>query len=282
MNAPEFTLADYQATAEVIKVRTQHRPTIGIILGSGLGALADSVESATIIPYADLPNWPHSAVLGHSNRLVIGTLQGKTVLVQQGRSHFYEGWSMAQVTYPVRVMQMLGIKTLVVTNAAGGINKSFAAGDLMLIEDHINFPGLGGQTPLRGPNDEALGTRFPDMGRAYDRELRALAQATAKKHDITLRDGVYCGLSGPSFESPAEIRMLRSWGADAVGMSTVWEVIVARHAGIRVLGFSGISNVCIDSNDHVDETKHEDVLAMGQKKIVPNLIALLRGVLSAM
>ncbi len=281
MNAPEFTRADYQATANVIQARTTHRPNIGIILGSGLGTLADSVEAATAIPYSDLPNWPHSSVLGHSNRLVIGNLEGKTVMVQQGRSHFYEGWSMAEVTYPIRVMQALGIQTLVVTNAAGGLNKDFRAGDLMLIEDHINMLGLAGQNPLRGPNDEALGTRFPDMARAYDPKLQRLAKQIAAEKGITLHGGVYCGLAGPSFETPAEIRMMRAWGADAVGMSTVWEVIVARHAHMRVLGFSGISNMCIDSNDQVDETTHDDVLATGQRKIVPNLIALLRGVLAA-
>jgi purine-nucleoside phosphorylase len=279
MNSPEFTLADYQAAADVIQKRTAHRPTIGIILGSGLGSFADSAESADSIPYADIPGWPHSQVVGHGNRLIVGFLERKAVLVQQGRSHFYEGWSMAQATFPIRVMQILGLKTLIVTNAAGGLNMNFRAGDLMLITDHINLPGMTGHNPLMGPNDEQLGPRFPPMTVAYDLELRALARRVATAHGITLREGVYVGLSGPSFETPAEIRMLRGWGADAVGMSTVSEVTVARHAGMRVLGFSGISNVCIDNQQSDQVVSHEEVLDVG-KKIVPNLIAILRGVLA--
>lgn len=281
MNLPEFTLADYRAAADFIRGRTARRPAIGIILGSGLGDFVSAIHSPDVIAYADIPNWPHSKVVGHGNRLVIGELEGQTILALQGRAHYYEGWTMAQITFPVRVMQVFGIKTLIVTNAAGGINKEFQAGDLMLIRDHINLLGMGGMNPLRGPNDETLGPRFPDMSKAYDPQLRALARSVAAEKRITLREGVYAGLSGPNFESPAEIRFLRAIGADAVGMSTVSEVTVARHGGLRVLGFSGISNTTIDSEDAEAQTTHEEVLEAG-KQIVPNLIAVLRGVLRGM
>lgn len=281
MLASEFTLSDYRAAADHILRHTSHRPQVGLILGSGLSSFADSVEGADIVPYADIPRWPYSQVVGHHNRLVIGRLERQPVLALQGRSHYYEGWSPAQAAFPVRVMQALGIRTLIVTNAAGGLNPDFRAGDLMLISDHINLPGLVGHSPLMGPNDEALGPRFPDMTIAYDAGLRAQARQIASKHGITLREGVYVGLAGPAFETPAEVRMLRALGGDAVGMSTVGEVTVARHAGIRVLGFSGITNVSNTSQDEQALVSHEEVLDIG-KRIIPNLIALVRGVLAAL
>lgn len=282
MPANQFTRADYEVTADFILSRTQHRPTVGIILGSGLGSVADSVEDATVISYDDLPNWPNSHVIGHKNRLVIGKLQGQTVLVQQGRAHFYEGWTMQEATVPVRVMQVMGIKTLIVTNASGGLNKAFGAGDLMLITDHINLPGMIGQNPLRGPNDDSLGTRFPDMTVPYDPDLCNIARQVAQQENFKLHEGTYLYLSGPNYESPAEIRMFKAWGADAVGMSTVPEVLVARHAGMRVLGVSGVANGTNEANTPGAEITHLDVLQNIAEKCAPKLIAIIRGVLKSM
>lgn len=274
----EFSIADYDHTADFIRKQTRHRPKIALILGSGLGDLADSVESADIIPYKTIPSWPLSTVVGHSGRLVIGLLEGCPTLVMQGRAHFYEGYSMAAVTFPIRVMHQLGIRTLIVTNAAGGVDPTYAPGDLMLIQDHLNLPGMAGNHPLRGPNDEAFGPRFPGLTNAYDRDLRRLARAVAQEEDIPLHEGVYCYLAGPSFETPAEIRMLRVWGAHAVGMSTAPEVVVAVHAGMRVLGVSGISNSCVSDPDAQENPNHEEVLEAG-RAIAPRLSSLLRGVL---
>jgi purine-nucleoside phosphorylase len=211
--------------------------------------------------------------------LVIGHLAEKVVMAMQGRTHFYEGYSMQQVTLPVRAMQMMGVKTLIVTNAAGGINQSFEAGDLMLIVDHINMVGLGGSNPLRGPNLEEFGPRFPSMTRAYSPDLIALARKVASQLNLTLREGVYACIAGPSFETPAEIRFLQMMGADAVGMSTAPEVIVANHAGMQVLGISSVTNITIQHTGSEAETTHEEVLQTG-KIIVPKLIALLKGVLA--
>lgn len=271
-----FTRAQFEETAAVIRAKTRHTPTIGLILGSGLGPLADEVQNADSIPSDQLPHWPHSTVLGHVGRLVIGQLAGQTVLVQQGRAHYYEGHSIQQATLPVRVMQLLGIETLIVTNAAGAINPAFQPGEVMLITDHINLMGMAGISPLRGPNDDSLGTRFPDMSRAYDRELGGLAREVAAQANLVLRQGVYVCLAGPSFETPADLRFLRGVGADAVGMSTVPEVTVARHGGLRVLGLSGISNKANLDGDTL--TTHEEVLGAG-KTIVPKLVTLIRGVL---
>ncbi len=276
-----FTRADYQAATDVIRQHTQHQPTIGLILGSGLGGLADSVESADVIAYESIPNWPRSTVKGHQGRLVVGALEKQCVAVLQGRLHFYEGHPLQAVTFPVRVLQTLGVKTLFVTNAAGGLNPSFQAGDLMLITDHINLLGMTGNNPLIGPNDDELGTRFPDMTAAYDLQLCDRARRVAVQAGITLREGVYVGLSGPSFETPAEVRMLRMLGADAVGMSTVSEVVVARHAGMRVMGVSSITNVATDTPSQAKQTTHEEVLETGNR-IVPKLSALIRGVLASM
>jgi purine-nucleoside phosphorylase len=217
-----------------------------------------------------------STVIGHQGRLVAGRLEGRKVVVMQGRVHYYEGYSMAQVTLPVRVFQRLGVEILIVTNAAGAIQPDFKPGDLMLINDHLNLIGMSGLSPLRGQNLDELGPRFPDMSQAYDRELLALARQSAQDAGILVREGVYAGLAGPSFETPADLRFLRLIGADAVGMSTVPEVTVARHGGTRVLGISGISNKAnLDGNTI---TSHEEVLEAGHK-IVPNLIAVVRGVL---
>jgi purine-nucleoside phosphorylase len=250
-----------------------------LILGTGLGGLAEAIQQPTIIPYSELPGWPLSTVQGHAGRLVIGQLDGQGLLVMQGRIHFYEGYDMAQVTLPVRVMQRLGIEILIVTNAAGAINPNFMPGDVMLITDHLNLVGMAGLNPLIGPNLDELGPRFPDMSQAYDRGLCELARKVAKENRLVLHEGVYVGLSGPSFESPADLRFLRLAGADAVGMSTVPEVIVARHGGTRVLGFSGVSNKAnLDGNT---VTSHEEVLASGGV-IVPKLETLIRGVLQAL
>lgn len=278
MSKTEFTYADYTAIADAIRARIEISPRVGIILGSGLGPLADSVEDATIISYHDLPDWPHVTVVGHKGRLVVGYIEDQPVLVMQGRAHFYEGYSMQQVTLPIRVMKMLGIDILIVTNAAGGINTSFSAGDLMLIEDHINLLGHMGQNALMGPNDDRLGERFPIFTHAYDVELRHKALAIAQRDGLHLQKGVYLCLSGPAFETPAEIRMFRAWGADAVGMSTAPEVVAAGHSGMRCLGISTITNIGIDHQAVVREVSHEAVLETG-KQVVPNLIQLIRGLL---
>ena len=274
-----YTREQYETAAEFVRSRSSTEPKVGLILGSGLNALAESVRSADVIPYPEIPHFPKPTVEGHVGRLVMGTLEDTQVMIMQGRVHFYEGYPMSQVVFPVRVMQVMGIETLIVTNAAGGLDPAFQPGDLMLITDHLNLVGMAGSNPLFGPNDPSLGPRFPDMSQAYDPELARIAVEVAQQHDIPLRQGIYAGLAGPSFETPAEIRFLRIIGADAVGMSTVTEVTVARHGGIRVLGVSGISNVALAEPDADHETSHEEVLAAGQQ-IVPRLSALIRGVLA--
>ena len=271
-----FSLEQIDEVAKAILARTSYRPRVSIILGSGLNGLADSVEKPDVIPFGDLPHLPVSTVLGHAGRLVIGTLERQNVFVMQGRIHFYEGYSMAQVTLPIRVMQRLGIEILIVTNAAGGVNPAFTPGDVMLITDNLNLIGMTGQNPLMGPNLDELGPRFPDMSQAYDRALCDLTRSTARQENIVLREGVYAGLSGPSFESPADLRFLRLVGADSVGMSTVPEVIIARHSGMRVLGLSGISNKA--NLDGSTITTHEEVMEAG-KLITPKMEKLIRGVL---
>lgn len=269
---------DFAAAAEVIRAYTSQKPAVGLVLGSGLGSLADTLRDRVVIPYQSIPGWPLSTVTGHQGNLVIGSLAGKTVAAQQGRAHFYEGYTMGEVTFPIRVMKALGIDAVILSNAAGGVNPAYKVGDVMLIKDHINLPGMVGANPLMGPNDESLGERFVGLAQAYDRELRTLATEIAREHAIPLHSGVYCALSGPSFETPAEIRMLRTLGADAVGMSTAHEVLVARHAGMRVMACSGITNVAIDAVDSEYETNHEEVLEAG-KVIVPRLTTILQGVL---
>jgi purine-nucleoside phosphorylase len=273
-----LTLDQIDQVTGAVRARISVKPRVGIILGSGLNDLAASVKNATTIPYGDLPPWPVSTVEGHVGRLVIGELEGQNVLVMQGRVHYYEGYSMGQVTLPVRVMQRLGLDTMIVTNAAGGVNPDFIPGDVMLITDNLNLMGMSGLNPLMGPNLDEIGPRFPDMSQAYDKELGMIARKVASENDITLREGVYCGLSGPSFESPADLRFLRLAGADAVGMSTVPEVIIARHGGLRVLGISGISNKA--NLDGSTVTTHQEVIEAG-KIITPKIETIIRGVLKA-
>jgi len=275
----QSTLEIIDRVTQSIQSRIKSQPHIGLILGTGLGGLADAIQNATIIPYRELPDWPISTVMGHTGQLVIGELEDKQVLTMQGRIHYYEGYTMQQVTLPVRVMQRMGIEILIVTNAAGAIHSDFVPGDVMLITDNLNLAGMSGLNPLIGPNLDEFGPRFPDMSQAYDRQLCALARKVAGESNLPLQEGVYVGLSGPSFESPADLRFLRIAGADAVGMSTVAEVIVARHGGTRVLGFSGISNKAnLDGNTI---TSHEEVLNAG-RLIVPKLETLIRGVLNSL
>ena len=276
---PFVTLEQVDAAAEAVRTRTSYQPRVGMILGSGLNSLADSVQKADVIPFGDIPNWPVSTVHGHAGRLVIGELEGQPVMVMQGRIHFYEGYSISQITLPVRVMIRLGLEMMVVTNAAGGVNPEFSPGDVMLITDNLNLLGMAGANPLMGPNIDELGPRFPDMSQSYDPKLMALARQAASENRIPLREGVYCGLSGPSFESPADLRFLKLAGADAVGMSTVPEVIVARHGGLRVLGFSGISNKA--NLDGSTVTTHEEVIEAG-KVITPKMEKVIRGVLRSL
>ena len=271
-----ITLAQVDEVVSQIRKRITRKPDYAVILGSGLGPLADSISNQVEIQVSELPLWPQSTVQGHSGRLIFGDLENKQVMVLQGRVHYYEGYSMDQVVLSVRVMQRMGIKTLIVTNAAGAINPDFEPGDLMLITDHIALIGMAGLNPLRGPNLDEFGPRFPDMSQPYDRHLGQLARQISIDNDIKLKEGVYVCLAGPSFESPADLRFLRAIGADAVGMSTVPEVITARHGGMRVLGISGISNKAnLDGNTI---TTHEEVLGAG-KVIVPKLVKLIREVL---
>jgi purine-nucleoside phosphorylase len=273
-----YTLEDYDEAADSIREHTAIRPKIGLILGSGLSALAEAVEQASIIPYEDIPHLPTSTVSGHAGQFVVGSLSGVPVCVMQGRLHFYEGYSLQQVTFPIRVMQRLGIRTLILTNAAGGLNPHFSVGDLMIVEDHINFAGMAGLNPLIGPNQDEFGPRFPAANHVYTRRLRKVADGVAHQLGIELQHGVYIMLSGPNFETPAEVRMLRLIGADAVGMSTVPEALVAHHAGMDILAISTITNMTIDQLDAVGEPSHEEVTAAG-KIIVPKLSQLLLGVL---
>jgi purine-nucleoside phosphorylase len=276
-----FSLSHFEAAATNIRERTPLQPHVGLILGSGLNPLADSVEDGVAIPYQQIPHFPASTVEGHIGRLVIGRLEGQAVAVMQGRAHYYEGYSMAETTFPVRTLQVLGIETLIVTNAAGGLNPEFRAGDVMLITDHINLIGMCGLNPLHGPNLDQFGPRFPDMSQAYDAQLQSLARQVATEAHVPLREGVYICLAGPSFETPADLYFLRLIGADAVGMSTVPEVTIARHGGTRVLGLSGISNALPLKGAPPAETTHEEVLEAGQK-LVPRLEAIIRGVLKAL
>lgn len=282
MNEQEtFTRAQFVEAADFIRSRTAHRPKVGLILGSGLNQLADEIPGADRIPYASIPHFAQPRVQGHSGQLVLGTVAGQEVVIMQGRVHAYEGHSFQRVTLPVRVMAELGIKVLIITNAAGGLNKDFNPGDLMLITDHIGLMAMTGGTPLWGPNDDTLGPRFLSMSQAYDVGLRRLALRVAEEAGIPLRQGVYVGLGGPTFETPAEVRFLRMIGGDAVGMSTVPETVVARHGGLRVLGLSGISNVAIDDPDAEIEANHEEVLAAG-REMTPRLLAIIRGVLAGL
>ncbi|MFF2482095.1 purine-nucleoside phosphorylase [Paenibacillus sp. NPDC058071] len=255
MSANPITAIHIQEAAAYIAGRTSLKPEIGLIMGSGLGVLGDHLENAETIDYRDIPHFPISTVEGHAGELLIGTLAGRPVVLMRGRFHMYEGYGPELTAFPVRVMKALGVGSMLVTNAAGGVNTGYEPGDLMLISDHIN---LTGKNPLIGPNDDALGVRFPDMSEAYSKRLRNAAKETAAKLGLTVREGVYAGLLGPTYETPAEIRMLRVLGADAVGMSTVAEVITARHAGIEVLGISCISNMASGILDQ--PLSHQEVI----------------------
>lgn len=247
-------------TIKFLRKKVAVLPEIGLILGSGLGVLADEIENPIKIQYNEIPGFPVSTVEGHAGQLVVGTLQGKQVITMQGRFHFYEGYSLERVTFPVRVMKELGVKTVIVTNAAGGINENFTPGDLMVITDHINNFG---DNPLIGPNDPDVGVRFPDMSNAYSKKYISLAKQVAHHLDIAIKEGVYVGNTGPSYETPAEIRMLRMLGGDAVGMSTVPEVIVARHCNLDVLGISCISNMAAGILDQ--PLTHDEVIETTEK-----------------
>ncbi|SCW27402.1 purine-nucleoside phosphorylase [Paenibacillus tianmuensis] len=267
-------LKNIKEAAEYIRGKYPEKPEISLILGSGLGVLADLVEGGVTIPYEDIPHFPVSTVEGHAGELLLGKVEGKHVLMMKGRFHMYEGYGVETVSFPVRVMKELGVEKLLVTNAAGGINTSFEVGDLMLIRDHINFTF---RNPLIGPNHNELGVRFPDMSEAYSRRLRETAKEVGAEQGLKLQEGVYLGLLGPSYETPAEIRMMRTLGGDAVGMSTVPEVLVARHAGMEVLGFSCISNMAAGILDQ--PLSHAEVMETTERA-KPKFLKLVLGIIS--
>jgi purine-nucleoside phosphorylase len=262
-----------EAAASVVRSRFRQTPDVAIILGTGLGRLATEIDAAATIEYGDIPGFPLSTVESHEGRLICGTLGGQTVIAMQGRFHRYEGYSLQQVTFPVRVLRALGAKTLIVSNACGGLHPLWSAGDLMLMADHIN---LIGDSPLIGRNDESLGPRFPDLSNAYDTELRVLARQVAADERITLREGVYVAVAGPNLETRAEYRFLRAIGADVVGMSTVPEVLVAAHGGMRVLGLSIITDMCLP--DALEPATVEKIIAVANRA-EPHLTMVVRGVL---
>jgi purine-nucleoside phosphorylase len=266
--------------ASVIRAHTDLQPAVGIVLGSGLGDLANEVQDAAVIPYAEIPHFLRSTVHGHAGRLLLGSLENMPVVMMQGRFHFYEGYSLPALTLPVRVMHALGARTLIVTNAAGGLNPAYRPGEFMLIRDHINLPGMAGANPLIGPNDEHFGERFPALAHAYDADLRQIARGVAAQHtDTTLHEGVYVMVSGPSYETGAELKFLRTLGADAVGMSTAPEVVVARHMGMRVLGLSLITNTA--TGEDTEKVNHAEVLSTAEAARV-RFATLVRGILKRM
>ena len=263
-----------KSTATYIQSKISTAPQVGIILGTGIGGLVNEINIKHTIPYSEIPNFPVSTVEGHSGKLIFGELGGKNVVAMQGRFHFYEGYTMQQVTFPVRVMQALGIKTLLVSNASGGVNSAFSIGDLMIINDHINFFP---QHPLNGKNNPLLGPRFPDMSEAYSKDLIAKGKKIAAANNIKVQEGVYLGLSGPTFETPAEYRMVKVLGADAVGMSTVPEIIVARHMNIPCFAMSIITDLGVEGK--IVEVTHEDVqnvAAQSEKKMTIIMKELIR------
>ena len=268
------TLERVERAAATVRARWSRRPEVAVILGTGLGALADVIESPTAIPYPEIPDFPVSTVESHAGRLLCGTIAGRPVVAMQGRFHRYEGYTLQQVTFPVRVLRALGARVLVVSNACGVVRSDWSAGDLMLIADHIN---LLGDSPLVGPNDDRLGPRFPDMSQPYDERLRALARDVARRNRIALREGVYIAVSGPNLETRAEYGMVRTLGADVVGMSTVPEVIVAVHAGMRVLGISVITDSAVPET--LEETTLAAIIAAANAA-QPALTALVRGVVA--
>jgi len=270
-------MTDYYAIADTaaqhILSRTPLRPKIGLVLGSGLGAFADSLADAARVPYADIPNFPHSTAVGHAGRMVVGHAGTVPVAAMQGRVHLYEGYSPQEITLPIRVFARMGIRAVILTNAAGGIDRGYSQGALVLVRDHIN---LQGANPLVGPNDDRFGPRFPDMTHAYARDYRAFAREEAAKLNLHLHEGVYAGLLGPSYETPAEIEYLRRIGADLVGMSTVAEVIVARHMGMKVLAISCVTNMAAGILDQ--PLSHAEVMETGER-VKSTFESLLRAVL---
>ncbi|XP_071375831.1 purine nucleoside phosphorylase 4a [Centroberyx affinis] len=257
---------EYQKTADWLRSQTKHRPQVAIICGSGLGMLADALKCQDAFPYSDIPGFPQSTVQGHAGRLVFGELKGKTCVCMQGRFHMYEGHSLCKTTFPVRVFKLLGVDTLIVTNAAGSLADGLQPGDIMIIKDHVNFPGLVGLNPLTGANDDKFGPRFPAMSGCYDRGLRGLALEAGGQLGLShlLQEGVYAAVGGPNFETAAEARLLHRLGVDAVGMSTAPEVVVAAHCGLRVFGLSLITNKVVKSCDDTDGVNHEGVLEVSK------------------
>ena len=270
------TFEEVQQAVATIRSKCTLVPRVGVILGSGLGALADELQDATVIPYEAIPGFPRSTVYGHRGELAIGLMGGTPVVVMRGRFHFYEGYNMQQVTLPVRVMHALGCTTLIATNAAGGLRPEWPVGELMCITDHIFMPGLAGHNPLRGANDDRLGVRFPPMLHAYTPELRVLAQQIAVAQGVTLREGVYIMVAGPSFETGAELRLCQHLGADVVGMSTAPEVIVAAHAGMQVLAISLVTNQALPDGSPAN---HEEVMEAGELAR-PRFGGLLKGIIA--
>ena len=264
-----------EQAARTIRARGAADAQIAVVLGSGLGGFADEFEDSVALPYRDIPGFVSSTAQGHVGSLVIGKVEGVPVVAMQGRVHYYEGYSLEEVTFPIRTFKLLGVKTLILTNAAGGIDVQLSQGALMVISDHLNFMGVN---PLRGPNDERFGPRFPDMSEVYSRELQELASEEARALGITARRGVYAALAGPSYETPAEIHMLRAFGADAVGMSTVPEAIVARHMGLKVLGISCITNMAAGISE--SPINHEEVMETGQK-VRESFTQLLRRIIAS-
>ena len=269
-------LDNINEAANYIKNHAAINPSIGLILGSGLGELANQIENPIKIKYDSIPHFPISTVEGHAGQLVIGDLEGKKVLAMQGRFHYYEGYTMQEVTFPVRVMKALGIDTMIVTNACGGLNPDFNAGMLMIINDHINFTG---DNPLIGHNHNELGPRFPDMSSAYDQDLIELGQKVAKEQNLNIAEGVYTAVSGPNYVSKAELRLIRNWGSDTIGMSTVPEVIVANHMSMKILGISCITDMAVP--DSLESVSHEQVMEMANK-VKPDFINLVKGIVSSM
>ncbi|WP_342599840.1 purine-nucleoside phosphorylase [Psychrobacillus sp. FSL H8-0483] len=266
-------IQDILETRDFIMNKTDDRPVIGLILGSGLGTLADEIKNPVKIPYSEIPHFAKSEAIGHANELVIGELNGKIVAAMKGRFHYYEGFTLDEVTFPVRVMKALGIENVIITNACGAVNTSFSPGDLMIITDHIN---LVGTNPLMGPNNDELGTRFPDLSQVYNKELRNIATTVASEQNIPLQHGVYAWWSGPAYETPAEIRMIRTLGADAVGMSTVPEAIVATHGNMKVLGISCLTNMACGILDQ--PLNHDEVIEVASK-VKTKFVGLIKGVL---
>ncbi|XP_033897672.3 purine nucleoside phosphorylase 6 [Acipenser ruthenus] len=278
-NECSYAFEDYKETADWLLAQTELRPKVAVICGSGLGAFAELLENQTAIPYKDIPHFPQSTVQGHAGRLVFGEFDGKPCVCMQGRFHFYEGYHISKVTFPVRVFHLLGVQTLIVTNAAGGLNQDYKVGDIMFIKDHLNIPGMAGLNPLGGLNEERFGVRFPCMSDAYDKDICSIAMETAKELGYApfIQQGVYTMVAGPSYETIAECNMLRMLGADAVGMSTIPEVILARHCGLRVFGLSLITNKVVKDYDSHEKANHEEVLRTSQHRAenLQNLVSCL-------